>query len=103
MLKQLKEFHPKATVHGMRSSWRTWAEKFVPESDVKDEAKEWVLMHADKNTVKERYLRGTYYDERMYLLPVWGRWLNNPQEVQHLSYKEIVEKMNGELYNHLAD
>ena len=93
MRKQLQEFFPEATVHGMRRAFRNWAEIFVPENMVRREAKEWCLAHANKNKTEERYLDETYYHERKYIMTIWGRYLNieHDPEIQNLTYEQILE------------
>jgi len=98
MRKQVQEFFPSATVHGMRRAFRNWAEYFVPESRVRREAKEWCLAHGNKNKVEERYLDETYYEERKYIMAVWGRFLNihTDETVQNLDYAEIEDLLKRE-------
>ena len=71
MSKALKRFYPDATVHGMRSAYRDWAEIF---SDASHEVKEAVLAHGNPNKVESAYLRTKYLDEREDLMEVWGMW-----------------------------
>lgn len=104
MRKQLQEFFPTATVHGMRRTFRNWAEVFVPESCVRREAKEWCLMHGNKNRVEQRYLDETYYDERFYIMAAWGRYLNmdTEPEIQLLDYEGIVKMLEAEALTELG-
>tara|TARA_R110002072_G_scaffold19011_5_gene70463 strand:+ start:1356 stop:2642 length:1287 start_codon:yes stop_codon:yes gene_type:complete len=71
MAKVLKRFYPDATVHGMRSAYRDWAEIF---SGASHEVKEAVLAHSNPNKVESAYLRTKYLDEREDLMEVWGMW-----------------------------
>jgi integrase len=71
MSKVLKRFYPDATVHGMRSAYRDWAEIFT---DASHEVKEAVLAHGNPNKVESAYLRTKYLDEREDLMEVWGLW-----------------------------
>ena len=95
MRKQLQEFFPSATVHGMRRSFRNWASYFIKESEVPREAVEWVLMHANPNRVEERYLDETFFEHRMRILGVWGRWLWDVQAYQHLSYSDVLNQFQA--------
>lgn len=57
-----------ATVHGFRSTFKTWC----GEADkVRDEVSEAALAHMDRNAVRAAYLRAQYLDERKALM---GRW-----------------------------
>ena len=71
MSKVLKRFYPDATVHGMRSAYRDWAEIFT---DASHEVKEAVLAHGNPNKVESAYLRTKYLVEREDLMEVWGLW-----------------------------
>jgi integrase len=71
MSKVLKKFYPDATVHGMRSAYRDWAEIFA---DASHEVKEAVLAHSNPDKVESAYLRTKYFDERENLMEVWGLW-----------------------------
>lgn len=72
MSKVLKQYHPDATVHGMRSVFRDWAEIFA---DVRKEVKEFALAHINDDKVESAYLRTQYFEEREQLMEVWGRWV----------------------------
>lgn len=71
MAKVLKKYHPTATVHGMRSAFRDWAEIFA---EARKEVKEFALAHINDDKVESAYLRTQYFDERENLMEVWGRW-----------------------------
>ena len=71
MTKILKQFYPNATVQGMRSAYRDWAEIFT---ECRHEVKEAVLAHGNPNKVENAYLRTRYFDERKDLMEVWGMW-----------------------------
>jgi integrase len=70
MAKILKKFHPSATVHGMRSTFRDWCEEFT--ENVPREVKEAALAHASGNKVDVAYRRTIYLDHRENLMGVWG-------------------------------
>lgn len=71
MSKVLKGFYPDATVHGMRSAFRDWAEIFA---EARREVKEYALAHSNGNKVESAYLRTQYLVEREDLMDVWGEW-----------------------------
>lgn len=71
MSNTLKKFYPDATVHGMRSAYRDWAEIFA---EATHQVKEAVLAHGNPNKVESAYLRTKYFDERESLMEVWGMW-----------------------------
>ncbi|THF92946.1 MAG: DUF4102 domain-containing protein [Sulfitobacter sp. SK025] len=75
MAKVLKRFYPDATVHGMRSAYRDWAEIFT---DASHEVKEAVLAHGNPNKVESAYLRTKYLNEREDLMEVWGNVGHGP-------------------------
>ncbi|MEO9652805.1 MAG: integrase arm-type DNA-binding domain-containing protein [Roseobacter sp.] len=85
MSKILKKFHPEATVHGMRSAYRDWAEIFAEASH---QVKEAVLAHSNPNKVENAYLRTKYFDERESLMEVWGMWATG----QDGTFDELVNR-----------
>lgn len=56
------------TVHGFRSTMRTWA---AERTDVADRVAEAALAHADKNEMQGRYQRGDLFDKRRALMDMW--------------------------------
>jgi integrase len=89
MAKALKRFYPDATVHGMRSAYRDWAEIF---SDASHEVKEAVLAHGNPNKVESAYLRTKYLDEREDLMEVWGKWATG----EGGTYQSLLNKYRAE-------
>ena len=85
MSKVLKRFYPDATVHGMRSAYRDWAEIFTEASR---EVKEAVLAHGNPDKVESAYLRTKYLDEREDLMEVWGRWATGADG----TYEELLNQ-----------
>lgn len=71
MAKVLNAYYPDATVHGMRSVFRDWAETFA---EARREVKEYALAHANTNKVESAYLRTQYMVEREELMEIWARW-----------------------------
>lgn len=71
MAKVLHGFYLDATVHGMRSAFRDWAEVFA---EARHEVKEYALAHINQNKTESANLRTIYWNEREELMEVWGRW-----------------------------
>jgi integrase len=57
-----------ATVHGFRSTFKTWCGEV---DKVRDAVSEAALAHMDRDAVRAAYLRAQYLDERVALM---GRW-----------------------------
>lgn len=58
----------RATAHGFRTSFKTWA----AETGVRDEVSEAALAHTDPNPVRAAYRRTTFLDERRVVMQVWA-------------------------------
>ena len=90
MAKVLKRFYPDATVHGMRSAYRDWAEIFT---DASHEVKEAVLAHGNPNKVESAYLRTKYLNEREDLMEVWGMWATGQDGTfEDLLYQHRIDR-----------
>jgi integrase len=96
MAKVLNQFYPDATVHGMRSAFRDWAEIFA---EAPKEVKEYALAHTNKDKVESAYLRTIYYDQREKLMEVWGRWATGAGG----TYEDIVGEWNSERFSYLSE
>jgi integrase len=72
MTKLAQRLYPDATVHGLRSSFRDWAEINTP---VSREVKEAAMAHINADKVEAAYLRYEYMDEREQLMEAWGFFL----------------------------
>ena len=59
----------RATAHGFRTSFKTWA----AETGVRDEVSEAALAHADQNEVRAAYRRTTYFEERRTVMQNWAK------------------------------
>lgn len=59
----------RATAHGFRTSFKTWA----AETGVRDEVSEAALAHTDPNEVRAAYRRTTYLEERRIVMRDWGQ------------------------------
>jgi integrase len=57
-----------ATVHGFRSTFKTWCGEV---DKARDEVSEAALAHMDSNAVRAAYLRAQYLDERAALMSRW--------------------------------
>ncbi|MBS0244609.1 MAG: site-specific integrase [Proteobacteria bacterium] len=63
-----------ATVHGFRSTFKTWCGEV---DKVRDEVSEAALAHMDRNAVRAAYLRAQYLDERAELSDRWEKFILN--------------------------
>jgi integrase len=62
----------RATAHGFRTSFKTWA----AETGVRDEVSEAALAHADPNHVRAAYRRTTFIDERRAVMQAWAGFVD---------------------------
>lgn len=95
MAKALGVLRPGATVHGMRSAFRDWAEIFA---DAKREVKESALAHSNGDKVESAYLRTDYLYERERLMEVWGCWLAG----EGGTYDDIINRIQSDLSDDIA-
>jgi len=95
MAKVLGVLRPGATVHGMRSAFRDWAEIFA---DAKREVKESALAHINGDKVESAYLRTQYLHERGTLMEVWGRWVTGEEGTSD----DIINRINCEVIDEIA-
>lgn len=61
-----------ATVHGFRSTFKTWSGEV---DKARDEVSEAALAHQDGNAVRAAYLRAQYLDERAELMSRWEKFV----------------------------
>ena len=61
-----------ATVHGFRSTFKTWCGEV---DKARDEVSEAALAHQDGNAVRAAYLRAQYLDERAELMRRWEKFV----------------------------
>lgn len=61
-----------ATVHGFRSTFKTWSGEV---DKARDEVSEAALAHLDGNAVRAAYLRAQYLDERAELMSRWEKFV----------------------------
>jgi integrase len=65
----------RATAHGFRTSFKTWA----AETGVRDEVSEAALAHSDPNSVRAAYRRTTFLDERRVVMQAWADVAEGPR------------------------
>tara|TARA_R110002072_G_scaffold67279_1_gene165362 strand:- start:487 stop:1731 length:1245 start_codon:yes stop_codon:yes gene_type:complete len=65
----------KATVHGMRATFRTWGEE---ETEYPDAILEMALAHKIEDAVKASYQRGDLLKKRRALMDDWARYCSKP-------------------------
>ena len=69
----------RATAHGFRTSFKTWA----AETGVRDEVSEAALAHTDPNPVRAAYRRTTFLDERRVVMQAWAYFAQGVSWTQH--------------------
>ena len=75
----------RATAHGFRTSFKTWA----AETGVRDEVSEAALAHTDPNPVRAAYRRTTFLDERRVVMQAWADFAEGALRV---SPRRVQEK-----------
>ena len=71
--KQLKRYtSPNMTVHGLRSSFRTWCQ----ESGIEETLAEMCLTHLVGGRTRNSYARSDMLEQRMDVMTEWGNFLN---------------------------
>jgi integrase len=71
--KLVREQNIPCTVHGFRSSFRTWAQEC---SNVAGEVAEAALAHVNSNKVEAAYARSDLFEKRKNLIEDWARYLS---------------------------
>ncbi|WP_373492487.1 tyrosine-type recombinase/integrase [Parasphingorhabdus sp.] len=71
LLAVLRRMKEPATVHGFRSSFRTWV---AEETNYPGEVAEAALAHQNPNEVERAYQRGGLLDKRRKLMEAWGAY-----------------------------
>jgi integrase len=85
------------TVHGFRSTFRTWAEENSP-PDITFEVMEAALAHTKKDKVSAAYLRTQYIEKRRHLMNVWGLYCvegQNWELLEEMLQKEYDDEMKN--------
>jgi integrase len=70
-LRELLLDRPDITAHGMRATFRSWADD---ETDYDHDIKEMALGHKVKNDTEGAYRRTTMYKKRVALMADWGNY-----------------------------
>jgi len=81
--KLVKELGIKSTVHGFRSSFRTWAQE---QTNVPGEVAEAALAHVKADKVEAAYARSDLFDKRRKLMESWAAYL----ELQRPDFLELA-------------
>jgi hypothetical protein len=68
----------RATAHGFRTSFKTWA----AETGVRDEVSEAALAHTDRNSVRAAYRRTTFLDERRVVMQAWADFAEGASRIR---------------------
>jgi integrase len=76
LLAALRRMDEPATVHGFRSSFRTWV---AEETDFPGEVAEAALAHQNSNEVERAYQRGALLEKRRKLMDTWGAYCEEGQ------------------------
>jgi integrase len=77
MLKKLKEISgdPKLTVHGLRGTFRTWAQD---ETEFEEEIVEHCMLHITGDAAEKAYKHGKAVKRRRAVLQAWADFANKP-------------------------
>jgi integrase len=75
MFELLRGMRPGTTVHGFRSSFRTWASD---QTNSPHEVCEQALAHTISNAVERAYQRGTLFQKRAALMAAWAAYCGKP-------------------------
>ena len=65
----------RATVHGFRASFRTWA---LEQTDTPWAVAEAALAHTLGDSTQQAYIRGDAYTKRRQLMDQWAQYLERP-------------------------
>lgn len=74
LLQVIRRMKEPVTVHGFRSSFRTWVSE---ETEFPGEVGEAALAHQNPNEVERAYQRGGLLDKRRKLMDAWGAYCSN--------------------------
>jgi integrase len=84
----------RATAHGFRTSFKTWA----AETGVRDEVSEAALAHIDPNAVRAAYRRTTFLDERRVVMQAWADFAEGALRAQRRSQRPLQESKHQKRY-----
>jgi integrase len=87
----LSELHKGVTVHGMRSTFKTWATETTPFPDFLSEM---ALAHTSGDKVREAYARGDLLKKRFELMEAWAKHCGSGEKARTRSTRprQGVEK-----------
>ena len=71
--KVLKNLEIDGTIHGFRSTFRTWVDEVT---DYDSDLAEMALAHARKDKVESAYRRGTRFEKRLEIMRAWGEYIS---------------------------
>jgi len=74
----------RATAHGFRTSFKTWA----AETGIRDEVSEAALAHADQNRVRAAYRRTTFVEERRTVMDKWAEVVR-PRQLEQMPMAKL--------------
>ncbi len=77
LLAVLRRAELPVTVHGFRSSFKTWA---VEHEEAPDEWSELALAHADDNKTRKSYRRTDFFEQRRDLMERWAQFLERASQ-----------------------
>jgi integrase len=72
MLKLLQTTHPNLTVHGFRSSFRTWGQETT---SIDRDTLEYCLHHIEGSRTEQAYMRGECLEKRRAALEAWAKFV----------------------------
>ncbi|OLL29504.1 hypothetical protein BTH42_22500 [Burkholderia sp. SRS-W-2-2016] len=78
MLRKLGYTREQASIHGLRSSLRTWA---VESAKANERVAESLIAHDSRSDVQKAYERTRFYEERVPLMDQWARFLEGGKVV----------------------
>ena len=80
--KMLDKLSINGTIHGFRSTFRTWADEVT---DFDSDLAEMALAHTRKNKVESAYRRGTRFEKRLEIMDKWAKYIigNNNKMSSH--------------------
>ena len=77
LLRRMNVDREAATVHGMRSMFRTWAAERIP--SVPREIAEMALAHVTEGATESSYQRSDHFERRRHLMDAWASYLAQPE------------------------
>jgi integrase len=87
LLKQIKDMGYDITVHGFRSTFRTWA---AERTSFPREVIEVALAHAFGDATERAYQRGDMFEKRAELMNQWATYLSTPLQTKIIPLKVVA-------------